>query len=309
MPAAKRAAQRKAPRRQPGRRGYLGTTDFLCGERQAVGAWGRCEEEKGHSVSKSDLFAAFQCLVATTVSRLRDLQQQSGTLSDFDSRRLKFGEARLTVWAKGGRQLEKAKNKLLDQTGFRLRVTARMTHLSTGEERRRVQTAWRFFDHALWQIAYGTSQSLQPLVQNPWETSTRRGQTVIVLTDQVPVWLKVKADRVLVSEELLAVRGAEKKRRQSRREQPGGVIAELGDEQPDQYTKVSGPGSSGDSRWRVTLVCRQEVHDYFQPDAVPKGLSMSSGPWRWWWLYSQCSKPPYRIVVVVVIVVVVGVWY
>ena len=44
---ARRAAQRKVPKRQVGIRGYLGTTDFLREERQAVAAWGRAEVEKG----------------------------------------------------------------------------------------------------------------------------------------------------------------------------------------------------------------------------------------------------------------------
>ena len=54
-------------------------------------------------------------------------------------------------------------------------------------------------------VSTGTVEELANWVANPGQFVARRQETAIVLTDQVPVWLKVPAGQQLISERSLDV--------------------------------------------------------------------------------------------------------
>ena len=273
---AKRGRQRTVRRRQPGKRGYLGTTDHLRAERQALKQWALDQEAIGHRLSGADLFFSFEVMVTQTVADLVRKREAGEILSAADSARLAFAQQRLESWSRGGRQLQKARLRLQTQIGFRERVTSRQTVYSQAEEQHRLETAWRSFDRAVWLLSQTNADRLAHVAQNPWQVMSRRAETVICFTDQIPVWLKVKAGSLLISDEMLATQRIEQRarQRQQRRPQQRQQQDTAEEQTADQSRLISGPGKSGDARWRVTLIARQEVHDYFSPGRQPSGLCL-----------------------------------
>ncbi len=108
-------------------------------------------------------------------------------------------------------------------------------------------------------------------------------ETAITFTDQIPVWLKVEAGSQLISEARLqeqsigqSVRRANRKAAQLRKqgdepEAGKDTVPEQTDERTGQSYLVKGPGSTSAARWRVSLLARQSVENYFDPSRDPTG--------------------------------------
>ena len=116
----------------------------------------------------------------------------------------------------------------------------------------------------------------------------RKG-TALLFTDQVPVWLKVEAGSLLVSDKRLGDCRAGMRQRRARKQaatamvKPGPLVGSLqslqaAEELPGEVTGAaatsylqSGPCSTDANRWRVTLICKQTVKHYWHPDVEPLG--------------------------------------
>ena len=210
------AASRVGPRRrQPGQRGYLGKDDPGRALRLAVAAWARCEEGNGHALGRLDLFRQFRVMTEHHKAELEQLQEER-PLTSKEASVLKWASERLEAWQKA-KQREKAALKLLSQTGFRERLSNRQTPLSERMETQLVHDAWRWFDYLVWLVAKGTGEDLVDFVADPALFRERRKQTVICMTDQIPVWLKVDRGKRIVSfDRLEACREGTKARRNMR---------------------------------------------------------------------------------------------
>ena len=143
-----------------------------------------------------------------------------------------------------------------------------------------------FFDFINWLVPNGSSSELSDFVAQPEQFRLHYLDTVLLWTDQIPVWLKVDAGSQLVSESRLkAVRAGGKQRKHRRQlaklrlsaladSTEGGLPAELPaeaeGEQGESYL-AKGPGDVDASRWRVTLIARQAVLNYWNPAKVPEG--------------------------------------
>ena len=117
-----------------------------------------------------------------------------------------------------------------------------------------------------------------------------RLDTALLFIDQIPVWLKVEAGQQLVSEAKLTALKAGQKMRRARRKAAAKQLARLvtglkpGDEDEEQPPEASGdkgasyltkgPGDVNACRWRVTLLARQAVLDYWNPKKIPSGGQM-----------------------------------
>ena len=275
--------------RQAGQRGYLGPEDWLHLERKAVRVWAHQEEENGHSLGRWDLFRQLRRLAQRKVEALTDLQEQQ-ELSEVEQACLKFVSGRLEAWHKP-KAREKAALKLLKQTGFRERATNRKTALSAAGEKVLLEKAWRFFDFANWLVPNGSFAELADFFGNPQQFRLNFKETVLLWTDQIPVWLKVEAGLQLVSERTLKELRAGKKKRQARRKQAAKKLARsVAGQQPapeqseaegdlaeepvgseGQSYLAKGPGDANASRWRVTLLARQVVEHWFDPGQEPVG--------------------------------------
>ena len=276
-------------KRTPGERGYLGPTDFLRAERLAVGEWARLEEQNGHGLSRWDLFRQLKFLTAHKVEVLQkavtELAAQGETLPDFEQKALAHCLDRLQAWQKT-KAREKAALKLLQQTGFKERATNRRTSLTKEQETVLLHKSWRFFDYLSWLVANGTSAELSQFFAKPEQFRLHAQETVLLFTDQIPVWLRVEAGSLVVSEAKLTAQRAGQKQRRARRlaaakkhsarvaghtvpEEP--LPEEASGEQADSYLS-RGPGDTNADRWRVTYMARQAVRHFWQPGVVPKGI-------------------------------------
>ena len=77
-------------KRNPGLRGYLGKTDYLRDEREAVAAWAHQEEQHGHCLGRQDLFVQFRALVEhkkTVLTAFKaSLAEKNEELPEFDQK-------------------------------------------------------------------------------------------------------------------------------------------------------------------------------------------------------------------------------
>ena len=298
---AKLSGQRQGKgKRQAGKRGYLGPWDPLREERLAVSAWAHGEEQNGHRLGRMDLFTVFHKMVQFKHDCLVELQAaceaDQEELPEEDARCLEFCQKRLAAWQKPRRR-DRAALKLLKQTGFRERKTNRQTKLIEKEEAARLLRAWRFFDWLNYLVAYGTPDQLGDHVARPEEFMLHRKETVLLFTDQVPVWLKVEAGSLLLSERRASDCRAGKRQRQARRVAAKAKAKVLGrplsgnrravkpaedleEEEPSGSAATSylqsGPGTTEASRWRATLICRQTVRHFWDAEAEPVGYQWQS---------------------------------
>ena len=270
-------------RRLSGRRGYLGPLDFLRAERLAVGFWAELEEELGHALGRGDLLRQFMKLTRVRVDELAGKIADGQELLKQERDCLSFGNRRLNKWSESHLARDRTAKALMRQLGWRERQTNRVTELTPEEEQLRMEDSWRLFDFVVSMVGGGDLQQLQHWVANPAFFAGDRRSTAVLFTDQVPVWLKVQAGNLIVSEKKLDnVRQHKRLRTAVASAVAAADDARLVaaacdlDETEALSSLTRGPGSTDAARWRITLICRQAVEDYWQPLLAPRGKILPS---------------------------------
>jgi hypothetical protein len=261
----------------------LGPTDFLRAERLTVRFWAELEEEQGHAIGRGDLLRQFMKLTKLRVDELTGKIADGQELLKQERDCLSFSHRRLDKWSESPRAKDRTAKALMRQLGWRDRQTDRVTELSPVEEQRRMEDSWRMFDFVVSMVGGGDLQQLQHWVANPAFFAIDRRSTAVLFTDQVPVWLKVQAGNLLVSEKKLdSLREHKRRRLGVARAVAAGDDAGLAaaafdlDETEALSSLNRGPGSTDAARWRITLICRQAVEDYWQPLLPPRGKILPS---------------------------------
>ena len=168
---------------------------------------------------------------------------------------------------------------LLGKTGMIERSKQRVTSLSQEQEVAAMEKGWKFWDYILSLIGRGDAKELSKFVAQPERFIMNRIHTVISCSDQVPVWLKTDSGKPLMPKRLLDQAAQAKKGRRSRKMLSSAVKKgeeaeqdqEAGEEQVRNSAKVA--GNPANSRCRYTVVARQLIENYFDPDRDPKGVS------------------------------------
>lgn len=282
-PAKYNAGKVRPQRRLPGPRGYLGTLDFLRAERLAVRFWAELEEELGHAIGRGDLLRQFMKLTKVRVDELAGKIADGQELLKQEIKCLSFCRGRVDKWDESHRARDRTAKALMRQLGWRDRQTNRVTELSPEEEQRRMEDSWRLFDFVVSMVGGGDLEQLQHWVANPAFFAGDRRSTALVFTDQVPVWLKVQAGNLLVSEKKLDNVREHKRRRTAvaiavaAADDAGLAVAACDLDETEALSSLTrGPGSTDAARWRITLICRQAVEDYWQPLLAPRGKILPS---------------------------------
>ena len=192
--------------------------------------WAHQEEESGHCLNRWDLFRQFKALVQHKHDVLAEIAQER-ELSDAEQKCLDFASKRLQSW-QSTKPREKAAYKLLGQTGFRERQTNRRTSLSKDQEKAAMERAWAFFDFINWLVPNGSTMELADFFAQPEQFRLNYLDTILLWTDQIPVWLKVEAGTQLISEKQLRAARAGQKQRRVRRQAAAACVAAQG--QPAQ---------------------------------------------------------------------------
>ena len=150
------------------------------------------------------------------------------------------------------------------------RKKQRVTSLSKVQEEELVLQGWQCWDSLLYKCGHGTVAELRDYVADPERFVTKRKEITISMSDQIPVWIKADGDRCLVRRSVTTAQRLAKRRRTSRKKVAAGEMqTEAADEQP--MTTKRTPGNTANSRYRVTLIARQVIHNYFRPETAPQG--------------------------------------
>ena len=136
-----------------------------------------------------------------------------------------------------------------------------------------VQVGWHLFDQTL-QAAASPEGSESLLVTEPFTWAANRANTVITMSDQIPVWLKPTPGKTLTSVLRLQVAAEQRKIRRQNKALSKGKAKAKAKTGPRIASVRRAPGLA--ARWRVSFVARQAVRRYFQPGQAPEGVVQPS---------------------------------
>jgi hypothetical protein len=161
---------------------------------------------------------------------------------------------------------------LVDKTGFVERSKQRQTPLSVEQEVERVERGWAHWDTLLWLTGCADSPELKDWVGQPERWIFNRENTVISMSDQIPVWLKPDAGKVLTHKAVGRARRIASNHRKSRRDVAKGAEQDEEAAEAQPRTLTIAAGNPANSRSRFTFVARQLIHKYYKEGVQPEGL-------------------------------------
>ena len=247
----------------------LGKTDRHREVWTQTALWAQLQEAAGHQLSMEDVLDDFEARLRKAVS-VRQTQADKGLVSPEELKELAAWKQKQDSLANKPKQRAKFKVKLMSRCGLRQRCSQQVQQLTAEDEKARLQVAWRLWDALLEAAASPTLREDLPVSDvEAWLMD--RKSTWITMSDQVPVWLKPAAGKMVTSLVRLKASKEQQKRRRERRKarQEGGKAAvtqrDLG---PRIRNAQRSPGQA--PRWQVSLVCRQHVRGYFDPAKQPE---------------------------------------
>lgn len=283
--------------RLPGQRGYLGTTDYCREIWLQTKAWAQEEEANGWPLARADVLTQFETQLEQALQQKeQEAREQPETLTEADKKQLAALRQKQKSLSTNRNARKKFGQVLLNRCGLTERATQRATALSSEEERVRLELSWRLWDTAIHGVCQADPEVLQDLVADPVSFADNCKQTALVFSDQIPVWLKTEQGKLLIADSKLKQAAVQSKirrlNRKQRQENPA-QVPELQTEpelnlmdNPDEdrpeaeaaeshpRTALPGPGQA--PRWRVSLIARQAILKYFQPDETPQAVILPS---------------------------------
>jgi hypothetical protein len=233
-----------------------------------VAAWAAAEEEQGHEISKTDLMDYFQHCLSMDVIRLEEKQADAG-LTGEEQAQLESHRKKQTTFKDDRLKLAAHRRFLAARCDLTERAKQRTTPLSQQEEVQRM-AGWQGWDRLLYLVAAGSEDDLADWVAQPAKFIDDRRDTVITMSDQVPVWLKPDSGKRLRPRAAIAAASksrAERKRRQEALHDR--TQDEAAAQQP--RTTIIAAGNPANSRSRYTLCARQLIAHYFDERRQPEG--------------------------------------
>jgi hypothetical protein len=126
-------------------------------------------------------------------------EQAAGTLLPEQAPFLKAWQQRQAALASSAKARERTAKYLTVKTGLVERAKQRATSLTRQQEAGRLSSSWRFFDRVCWLAGAGSEsvEQLALLTRDAASVHQNRRLLAISVSDQIPVWLKPQADKVL----------------------------------------------------------------------------------------------------------------
>ena len=260
--------------RQTGSRNYLGRTDHCRGIVLQLSMWVEAQEAQGHELHRSDLLRQYCLYLDDAIASLRDLEQ-AGCLSEQQLKTLNhmlLKQTRMTQTVPRKKQAV----FLLGKTGMVERRKQRVTALTPQEEQVLMESGWKFWDYILQTISQGNPQELAAFVAQPERFVLNKAETVISMSDQIPVWLKPDSGSTLMPRKVIQAVHKARKGRKSRIDLVKAVQEGREEEQNPEAEQqdrnlATAAGNPANSRCRYTLVARQLIFDFFKPGFEPRG--------------------------------------
>ena len=166
---------------------------------------------QGHQLSMEDVLDDFEERLYKAVS-VRQTQADKGLASPEKLKELAAWKQKQDSLANKPKQRAKFKVRLMSRCGLRQRSSQQAQQLTAEDEKARLQVAWRLWD------ARGSSQPHPSKTDLPvsdveaWVMD--RKNTWITMSDQVPVWLKPAAGKMVTS--LVRLRASKEQQTQRR---------------------------------------------------------------------------------------------
>ena len=251
--------------RQPGDRGYLGRVDYCREFVEAVRVWAQTEEDQGHELFRKDLTSQYILNLKSEIGRMEDRQADQG-ITEEQAKYLKYWKDRETALDTSKRARDKLGVFLIGKTGFVERAKQRTTSLQPQEERQRMSEGWQHWDNMLYRAGCADPVELADWVAKPVQWVQNRENTVISMSDQIPVWLKPDSGKRLIPRSHIQKAAQQKKRRLARKTAQEEFPTEEQVDEAEQQDRqlVCTGGNPANSRSRYTLVARQLIFDYFK---------------------------------------------
>ncbi|CAE7627376.1 unnamed protein product [Symbiodinium sp. CCMP2592] len=236
-------------RRLPDPGKVLGRPDFLQPVWSETRAWALNASQ--HVLTSTDVLMDFEERLDKAIA-VRQAEQEKGLLDQTGEKELAAMVQKKASLASKPKQRSKYQVQLLAKCGLRNRSCQQTANLSKEDEKARLDLSWRLWDMLLEQAASPTPQPDLP-VASPEQWTIKRAETAITMSDQVPAWLKPTPGKVLTSVVRLKLASEQSKA-------------------PRLACASRAPGVA--ARWRISLVARQAVQNFFAPDRQPVGVVM-----------------------------------
>jgi hypothetical protein len=247
----------------------LGPEQQARGLVEGVKHWADEHEELGFDIFASDLYHEYYRQLKSRLCVYQD-EKNEGTFNPDKEAKFKYFKQRLQKLDDSAAARLWQREYLAGKCGMLTRSKQRVTSLSTEQEGLLVRQGWDCWDCLLWKIGCGSEEDLKDYVADAARLCVKSQDTVVSLSDQIPVWIKCDGDRCLVRKSVTTEGRLAKRRRKSRVQVAAGEKQTEKEVEQPQTTKRT-PGNTANSRYRVTLIARQLIHNYFRPAADPQG--------------------------------------
>ena len=171
-------------------------------------------------------------------------------------------------------------NKTIEQMQhlFRCRFLKpqRLIHLSLSQEKERLLESWQFWDVVLWLACFAPIELLEQHVINAQEFRDHVKQTVLVMSDQLPFWIKLVPGKQVFAPGEFSVskrKLSETERAQALGSHGGGgtqsASSMLREVDLDGCTQTRGSSHSEQDKFRITADVEQVCYGFFDDQETP----------------------------------------
>ena len=239
---------------------------------ELVKQWFENKRMNGRLVLPADLFERLRLCADKYVEKAKALQEDR-PLKPVDAARLRVCEEKKKALSEPAAYTRKwFERELMRYCDAHLRQPQRIVPLSLEQERMRCYYSWQSFDEVMWYALGNDPAWLAEHVAEPETWMKNLPETVILMSDQIPFWVKCGVRKALYM-------GSENKKKsvskrhevmQKKWQQTDPTAldgeAEISEAQKPEQSRQY--GKSEDSRYRVTLEVTQVLRGYFGEHAT-----------------------------------------
>ena len=241
-------------------------------------AWFVRERLAGNFVDKIDLVLEWTFHAQILLKQLWDKRSEAETDPELEKLTAKEEEQFITL-TKKFEWLSKNRSNTRDfakeigrRLGARLLMPQRLCMLTPQEEAHRFKCTIQCQDEMMWIIAFGEKEELAKHVSDPDLVIRLRKDCVLLFSDQVPWWVKVKSSRQLYTSSESQARSKRARRDVGPQFQDTQTVMNMDDDDDDDgQTQKRGHTGGVNDKYRITLVLLQIVWNFFDAEKDPVG--------------------------------------
>jgi len=240
---------------------------------QELDDWIHAEYSCGHQMDKADVLDEWMSILAKKTMQMM-IQDEKGVLPEEDKHLLEQYKQKLLILAKNNNNRKETMKWLTSRLEMEELMPSRTTSLTPDEELEGCINTWGMWDRVLWMAAFGNEKQLSTEIADPKTWDENKAQTVIVMEDEVPVWIKMGISKKVVprthARHQRAVKRVRGKMMKTKSPKMRSVLmSSLGDGMAQLRNK-----QVGDEKFRITVVLRQAILHYFDESKKPVGLQL-----------------------------------